>query len=181
MTLEVTVGAGEKGRTDLQCTCERGGRGRLFPNERNPCGWHFQFEALAQNDYSKRVHRLNIDLDGDRSSSLTEKERLVLGSCRFFTLSFPTLTILEWLDDTTKHGNHIFSTPPFPPTLRSLTFWGSWDSSVTQVNNLISLTFGNVPLTSIETVRLLISNNPSLETRHSLIPARLQEVPPLAF
>ena len=175
VTLEVTVDASEEGLAHPRgasgergarprCTCDPDCRGRLLPNERDPCEWHFQFESLAQNEYSKRVRTLNIHFD-EKYIPSTERKRLALGSCRFFTLSFPNLTSLGWEDNTTEHGNHIFSTPPFPPTLRSLSFQGSLVGPATQVSNLISFTFGNLETaTSIETIRVFILNNRSLES-----------------
>lgn len=164
VTLEVTVDASDEGRTHPHCTCDEDTRLRLIPNESDPCEWHFQFESLAEAGHSKRVHKLNIDFDG-MDYVPGEWIRLALGSCRFFTLPFPYLTDLRWEEDETEHGNYIFSTPPFPPTLRLISFKGSWDGSVTQVNNLISFTFENYKdKTDIETFRSFISNNRSLES-----------------
>ena len=148
VTLEVVVDASEEGRLHPECTCDEDTRGRLVPNESDPCEWHFQFESLAEAGHSKRVYELNIDFEGG-GIPLAEKVQLALGSCRFFTLSFPHLTSLEWLESRTEHGNYIFSTPPFPHTLRFLSFMGSWDGSVTQVNNLISFTFENEGIISL--------------------------------
>jgi hypothetical protein len=163
VTLEVVVDASEEGRFHAECSCDEDTRGRLVPNESDPCEWHFQFESLAEAGHSKRVHELNIDFEG-RGIPLAEKVRLALGSCQFFTLSFPHLTSLEWMESRTEHGNYIFSTPPFPHTLRFLSFMGSWDGSVTQVNNLISFTFENEEIISLEAIRLFILNNRSLES-----------------
>ena len=163
VTLEVTVDASEQGRVHLRCTCDKDNRWRLLPNERNPCEWHFQFECLTQDGHSKRVEKLNIDFDGLWIPP-EHRKQLALGGCRFFTLSFPKLTSLGWEEEITEHGNYIFSTPPFPPALRSLSFKGTWDGSVTQVNNLISFTFGNYDTINIETIRLFILNNRSLES-----------------
>ena len=164
MTLEVTVDVSEEGWVRPQCTCDKDQRWRLLPNERNPCEWHFQFESLAQNKHSERVHTLKVDFEGPSYIPPEQRKRLALGSCRFFTLSFPNLIGLEWEEDTTEHGNHIFSTPPFPPTLRTLSYKGTWDGSVTQVGNLTSFTFGSNDTVSIETIRLFILKNRSLES-----------------
>jgi len=174
VTLEVTVDASEEGRArprgpseercaQPRCTCDMDGRGRLLPNEGNPCEWHFQFESLAQKGYSKRIYTLNVGFDGEYIPP-EERQQLALGSCRFFTLPFPNLAGLGWEDDTTEHANHIFSTPPFPPTLRSLSFQGSWGGSATRVSNLVSFTFGSSGTVSIESIRLFISNNRTLES-----------------
>jgi len=167
VTLEVTVDAREEGWPHPRCTCSRDTRARLVPNESNPCEWHFQFESLAEAEHWKRIHKLNIHFDGVYwLANQGQRKLLTLGSCRFFTLSFPHLTNLKWEEEDTEHGNYIFCVPPFPPTLRFLSFRGSWDGSVTRVNNLVSFTFENhyEDKINVETLRLFISNNRSLES-----------------
>ena len=164
VTLEVTVDASEEGWSHPRCTCDQDTRRRLVPNESNPCEWHFQFESLAESGHSKRVHKLNIDFDR-LCHRQGERRQLALGSCRFFTLSFPYLTSLEWAECGTEHGNYIFPIPPFPPTLRFLSFLGFWSGSVKQVTNLTSFTFENyLDKIDVESLRLFISSNRSLES-----------------
>jgi len=167
VTLEVTVDTSEEGWSHRECTCDEDTRGRLVPDESDPCEWHFQFESLAEAEHRKRVHKLNIRFDGIYYLNQGNEVQLALGSCRFFTLSFPHLTNLNWEEGgDTEHGNYIFSVPPFPPTLRFLSFRGSWDGSVTRVNNLVSFTFEGrySDKINVETLRLFISNNRSLES-----------------
>lgn len=164
--LDVTVDVGEKAWTRPGCTCEKDGRKRLLPNEANPCEWHFQFESLAKPKHSNRIRALDIDLDGEWTV-VEKRERFALGGCRFFASSFPKLTTLGWKDEETDYANYLFSTPPFPPTLRSLTYVGAWSPLIAPVNNLTSFTFeGDCGLegTNLEVVRLFLSNNRSLES-----------------
>ena len=114
VTLEVTVDACEEGRTHPLSTCDEDTRGRLIPNESDPCEWYLQFELLAEAGHSKRVHKLNIDFDGIHYVP-GERNRLTLGSCRFFTLSFPTSRTLNGRKTTRSTGT-IFS-PPHPSLL----------------------------------------------------------------
>jgi hypothetical protein len=98
---------------------------------------------------------------------MAERARFALGSCRFFTSSFPQLLTLTWKNEETKHADHLFSIPPFTPTLRSLTYVGAWSSLTAQVNNLTSFAFETDfgPWgTNTEAVRLFMSNNRSLES-----------------
>jgi len=90
---------------------------------------------------------------------------LALGSCRFFTSTFPRLVDLEWWSEGT-HADYLFSTPPFVPPLRSLTYWGDWNSLVRQVNNLTFFSFFHkgTSQVSTEAFRLLMHNNSSLES-----------------
>ena len=163
LDLEVTVDARDEGRAHQRCTCEQDTRERLVPNERKPCEWHFQFESLTESGHSKRVRKLNINFLGTYIPG--ERRRFALGSCRFFTLSFPCLVSLGWMEDDTEHGSYIFSIPPFPSTLRSLYFTGSWDGPVMQVTNLTSFTFERYDdKINVETFRLFITNNRSLES-----------------
>jgi len=59
--LDVMVDASGWGLVHLGCTCDRDDRERLLPNERNPCEWHFPFEALATPEHSKRIRTLDVD------------------------------------------------------------------------------------------------------------------------
>ena len=95
-----------------------------------------------------------------------EKVRLALGGCRFFTSSFPQLTTLSWKNVNTKHANYLFSTSPFAPTLRSLTYVGPWDGLTARANNLTSFVFENDGLYAIrvEDFRSFLLDNRSLES-----------------
>ena len=165
--LDVTVGAYEGGRVLPGCTCDKDRRGRLLPNEGNPCEWHFTFESLATSVHSKRIRTLSIDFrytSFGRYPSLGRK-KLLLGGCRFFSMSFPQLTNLEWKSAEMGDTIHLFSNPPFTPTVSSLSFEGSWDGLFTRVKNLTSFTFMNYEDTiHVETFRLFMSNNRSLES-----------------
>jgi len=112
-------------------------QGRLLLNESNPCEWHFQFELLAETRHSNRIHALDIEFDGGWGP-ITERARLALGSCRFYTPTFPKLVTFTWKNEGVAHADYLFSIPPFVPTLRSLNYVGDWNSLVTQVNNLTS-------------------------------------------
>ena len=160
--LNVTVDAGKDGRIHSGCTCDKGCRGRLLPNESNPCEWHFQFESLAETKHSNRIHALEICFDG-RWIPMAERARFRMGACRFFTSPFPQLVALTWRNEESNHVNHLFSIPPFVPTLRSLTYVGAWSGLIAQVNNLTSFAFESCfGHTSTEAVRLLMHNNRSL-------------------
>jgi len=127
VTLDVTMDAGERGWAYLGCTCDMDKGGRLLPNKRNPCGWHFVFESLATPTHSKRIHILNIDFHSpDDTFPIEERVDLSFGSCRFFTLSFPQLTDLRWDGKWLEHTDHLFRNTLFTPTVRSLSFAGSW-------------------------------------------------------
>lgn len=135
----------------------------------DPCEWHFQFESLADTKHPHRIRALDIDFGGTwwgPEEERAEKIRLELGSCRFFTSSFPQLTTLTWSDEGAEYASHLFSTSPFTPTLRSLSYAGPWDGMVAPVNNLTSLVIeGNgSDMTPMEDVRLLLLNNRLLES-----------------
>jgi len=166
VALDVTVDASERARNHLDCTCDKDKRKRLIPNERNPCGRHFVFESLATPVHSNRIHTLNIDFQlPDDLPPFRETTGLSLGSCRFFDLSFPQLTSLGWECEGVAHTNHLFSNSPLTPTVRSLTFSGSWDGFFTQVKNLTSFILKNCEeYISLETFRLFLLNNQSLES-----------------
>ena len=169
-TLDVTVNASEQGRNYPGCTCDRDMRGRLLPNEGSPCQWHFTFESLATLEHSKRIRALNIDFRPPKppinmSSRRVESAWLALGSCRFFTFSFPQLTSLGWNDAQTEYTNHLFSNSPFTAAVRSLSFEGSWDGSFSQLKNLTSFTFVNrEDVIDVEILRLFMLDNRSLES-----------------
>jgi len=167
--LDVTVEARRLSKSHPNCTCDKGARERLLPNESNPCEWHFQFELLAETKHSNRIRALDIEFDGGDWVPITGRARLALGGCRFFTSTFPKLNTLTWKNEGTTHADHLFSTPPFVPTLRSLTYVGGWNSLITQVNKLTSFSFSfdfdsgpwNI---NTEAFRLLMYNNRSLES-----------------
>ena len=164
--LDVTVEAGRIGWIHEGCTCDKGGRGRLMPNEKNPCAWHFQFELLAKTKHSNRIRTLDINFDGEWTPS-TERARFALGSCRFFTASFPQLITLTWKNEDTNHADHLFADPPFVASLRSLTYVGGWSSLISQVRNLTSFVFDSESRpwgTGTEAFRSFMRNNRSLES-----------------
>ena len=164
--LEVTVDASEKGQCHPRCTCDADLRERLLPNETGPCDLHFVFEALVESRHSKRIRMLNIHFGEPDTSlrSIRSNVELALGSCRFFTLSLLQLTSLDWNDEATPYANHLFSVPPFPPTLCSLSFKGSWHGQLTQVNNLTVFALDCDLVLNAETFRTFMLNNRSLET-----------------
>ena len=162
--LDVTVDVVGEGPVDPECTCGKDQRGRLLPNERDPCKCHFVFESLATPVHSKRIHTLNIDFHPS-DGPFEEIAELSLGSCRFFHSSFPQLTDLRWDGLWLNYPIYLFPNSPFTPTVRSLSFAGSWDGLFTQVKNLTSLVFTNYEdELCIETFRLFMSNNRSLES-----------------
>jgi hypothetical protein len=139
----------------------------LRPNEKIPCEWHFAFEPLATLEHSKRIRTLDIDFRGTYNlDSHARGEIFALEGCRFFSLSFPQLTSLTWNGAGKIYAKHIFSSSPFTPTLRSLSFEGPLDGSFTRVNNLTSFTFVNHEAIgpSVEAFRLFMLNNQSLES-----------------
>ena len=166
--LDVTVEAKKLGEIHSDCTCDKGARERLLPNESNPCEWHFQFELLAESKHSNRIRALDIEFDDDWAP-ITGKARFTLGSCRFFTTTFPRLVSLTWKNEGAAHADHLFSTPPFVPTLRSLNYAGGWNNLITQVKNLSSFSFvfdlDSIPSRiNTEAFRLLMCHNRSLES-----------------
>ena len=167
VALDVTVEARKFGHVHPDCVCDKGRLGRLLPNESNPCERHFQFESLAETKHSSRVRALDIDFDGIPASFVVgaERVRLALGGCRFFTLSFPRLTTLSWKNEETMHANHLFSTSPFTPTLRSLGYVGSWNGLTAGINNLTSFEHegDGFDRICVEDFRSFLLNNSSLE------------------
>ncbi len=163
VTLDVTVEARMVAKIHSDCTCDEGPRERLrLPNESNPCEWHFQFELLAETKHSNRIRTLDIEFD-DYLSRHKDRARFALGSCRFFTLTFPRLVNLIWKNEGT-HADYLFSTPPFVPALRSLTYVGEWNSLITQVDDLTSFSFTDLSKINTEAFRLFMCNNRSLES-----------------
>ena len=160
--LDVTVDAYLWGRTRPGCSCDRDERKRLLPNERNPCEWHFAFEALAIPEHSKRIRTLDV---GFRRSYYGTTVELVLGSCRFFGSSFPQLATLGWDAGFTEHSKYTFSRSLFTPTIRSLSFNGYWGDFFTQANNLTSLTLAGCRYgIDAEAFRMFMLSNQSLES-----------------
>lgn len=165
--LEVTIGVDDVVGLHPSCTCDRGKRGLLIPSQTNPCERHFVFECLAETKHSERIRTLNIHFENAYYPP-EEGGQLSLGSCRFFDLPPPHLTGLEWRGEGTLYTNHLFSIPPFPHTLRSLSYEGSYHSQFMQVRNLTSFTLrsysGYSEGISAETFRTFMLNNQSLET-----------------
>ena len=160
--LDVTVNASGWGLVRLGCTCDRDHRERLLPNERNPCEWHFPFEALATPEHSKRIRTLVVDFRKPYYGNLVE---LALGSCEFFALSFPQLTTLGWDVGDSEHSKYTFSRSPFTPTIRFLSFNGPWRDFYTQASNLTSLTLAGCHHgIDAEAFRLFMLSNQSLES-----------------
>jgi len=158
--LDVTVDASEWELVHPGCTCDTDGRERLLPNERNPCEWHFAFEALTSPKHSTRIQTLDVDFNRPYYGEVVE---LAMGSCQFFALSFPQLVTLRWNAGYSKHSRYTFSRSPFTPTIRSLSFDGSWDGFFTQANNLTSLTLV-VLRVNAEDFRLFMLSNQSIES-----------------
>jgi hypothetical protein len=168
VTLDVTISALKQGKIYSDCTCDKGTGEWLLPNESKPCEWHFVFELLAETKHSNRIRALDIELDPGWKFPM-EKARLALGSCQFFTSTFPRLVTLTWTNEGTVHADHLFSTPPFVPTLCSLSYVGGWNTLIAQVSNLtffsFSQSFGLGPSeTNTEAFRLFMCNNRSLES-----------------
>jgi hypothetical protein len=164
VTLDVTVEAQMVGKIHSDCTCDKGPLQSVLPNESNPCERHFQFELLTETKHSNRIRALDIYF-GPYWLPCKDRALLALGSCRFFTSTFPRLVDLKWGSEGT-HADYLFSTPPFVPPLRSLTYVGDWNSLVAQVNNLTFFSFADIGSSEISTeaFRLLLHNNGSLES-----------------
>ena len=163
--LDITMDVDERGKHRPSCACDRDQRNRLLPNETDPCEWHFVFEILAKARHSGRIQDLNVSFYGAPSGLSDGCEELALGSCRFFTLPLTQLTSLGWDNWGASYANHLFSTPPFPPTLRSLSFRGAWHGRLTRVNNLTALVLDHqTDRINVEVLRTFMMNNQSLET-----------------
>jgi hypothetical protein len=165
--LDITMEAFEMVRPYPGCMCSTGfNRIFLSPNERTPCEGHFQFDTLVEVQHSNRIHRLAINFDESEVCEL-EKKRAVLGRSRFFASSFPRLATLRLKSKIRENAVGLFLTPPFPPSLRSLAYTGTWNHIITPVNNLTSFSFEGaltLGLISVEDVRLFMLNNRSLES-----------------
>lgn len=167
--LDITMEASQVTSVLTGCGCDEDRFGRLLPNGRSPCEWHFQFESLVENGHFNRIRSLAIAFYGGIVSG-AGRIRLLLGSCRFFTLSFPGLTTLSWdnqSSDTPEYAEYLFTTPPFLPTLHSLAYAGCWSDMITPVSNLTSFIFeGGIfaKEVDVEDVRLFLLNNQSLES-----------------
>ena len=168
VALEVTVEAKTLGKIHSDCTCHKKHPERLLPNDSNPCEWHFQFELLAETKHCNRIRALDIEFDNGWESVTGKAQFVRLGSCRFFTSTFPRLVTLSWRNLGSTDPDYLFSTPPFVPTLRSLTYVGVWNSLI-KVTNLTSFSLSLVnnfaPYEiNTEAFRLLMGNNRSLES-----------------
>jgi len=162
--LDVTISVSDVAQSHPSCTCDRGKRGQLIPSGINPCERHFVFESLAETKRSKRIHTLKIHFK-DVYSPPEERAWLSLGSCRFFDLPPPHLTSLEWKDGGTLYTDCLFTIPPFPNTLRSLSYEGTIHSQFTQVKSLTSFTLKDYfEKINVETFRTFMLNNQALET-----------------
>jgi len=128
-----------------------------MPNGRYPCEWHFQFGPLAGTERSRSI------LTGN--GHLRWRER---GS-RWEAVGFSPRPSLAWRNEGTNHADHLFSTLPFVPNLRSLTYVGGWSSLIAQVTNLTSFFFDSDSRpwgTNTEAFRLFMRGNRSLESLH---------------
>ena len=151
-----------------QCVCAESEENGYFfrPNEKTPCEWHFQYEALAEPKHSHRIRTLDINFDRVRVDG-NQVMWVSVENCRFFTSSFPMLATLKSESDPDCCDLHVFSTRPFPPTLRSLSYRASWSMMITSLRNLTSFVFGTSYeywWTSIEDVREFMLNNQTLES-----------------
>lgn len=164
ISLEVAVDALSHGKVHPSCTCNKDERSRLVPNEVKPCEWHFAFETLAEKRHSERIRALNIQFK-DIFAPDEEQVSLALETCQFFSLSSLPLTSLNWTDWRGERAIHLFSVPPFLPTLCSLSFKGPWNSQLVRLNRLTSFTFARLAnRVDAERFRTFLWNNQSLET-----------------
>ena len=151
---------GDRGRVPVGCNCDEDKSGRLTPNEKTPCEWHFTFEILAHPRNAKRIQVLNTD-----STIAVFRRALEFGSCRFFGSLFPQLTRLTWKDIGTEGPHRLFPDPCSLPHLRSVTFKGHWHHSLGRVHNLTTFIIEKFILcVDAEIFRLFASNNRSLES-----------------
>ena len=140
VALDVTVEAKTLGKIHWDCTCHKKRQERLLPNDSNPCEWHFQFELLAETKHCNRIRALDIEFDNG-CEPVTGKAQFVLGSCRFFTSTFPRLVTLSW-NSLIKHITNL--------TSLSFSLDSDFDSEPYEINT--------------EAFRLLMCNNRSLES-----------------
>lgn len=137
---------------------------RLHPNLKDPCEWHFAFESLTNPKHWKRIHTLNIRF-GDKYLPYKNQIRLALKRSWFFNLLPFQLTDLRLDNSGRPYTDLPFSSPPFPPTLRSLSLRGSWHAQLVKLNTLTSFTFSHYgQKIHPENFRTFILNNQSLET-----------------
>ena len=163
--LDVMIDVSEYVRLYPGCTCHRDGRGRLLPNEMVPCEWHFVFEALAELRHSTRILSLNVAFYPP-SIPAASTGKVALGSCRFFTLTFPQLSSLDWDNGWgLRFTNYLFSTPPFPQSLRYLTYKGPWSDYFAEITSLTFLKYeaNTNPVDPVAFQRFLL-HNPNLES-----------------
>ena len=163
--LEITVDVSEYVQGYRGCTCHGDYRGRLLPSDTAPCERHFVFESLAELRHSTRVLSLNITFYPPPIPAMNAT-KVALGSCRFFTSTFPQLVNLTWDNGWgLKFPDYLFSTPPFPQTLRRLTFKGPWSDYLATITSLTFFKYeGNAnPVDPVAFQRFLV-NNPNLES-----------------
>jgi hypothetical protein len=162
--LEVTIDARSRTPTHPLCTCDKYGWSTLVHNEINPCEWHFVFDPLAETGHSGRIHALRIYFSSGTSTRDGGGIWLRLRSSRFFDSPPFPLTSLEWNNEYTDYADGLFSTSLFRPTLRFLSFRGSWDEQLMKFNNLTSFTYSGYEELDAEDLRAFLVNNQSLET-----------------
>ena len=162
MPLEVTVDVYVRGPSYPSCTCDEDKESAFVPNDIKPCERHFVFESLAEKRHWERVHTLKIVFYTREDVCSRKQHSLALKSCRFLGIPSLQLTSLDW-DDRAGGVRHLFSAPPFVPTLRSLSFRGSWDDHITKLNHLTSFHLWSDRINA-EGFRRVILNNQSVET-----------------
>ena len=162
-SLEVTVHVHSHGRNRPSCSCNTDNRTRVVPNEISPCNWHFVFESLVETRHSTRIRSLIIRFSLDRYRNPKKQVKLALGCSQFFDMPSFQLTSLNWNDSNTGYATHLFSVPPLSPTLRTLSFSGSWHDQLLGIANLSSLTLERCSGVSTESFQKFIQNNQSLK------------------
>ena len=160
--LDVTIDTDTRKREHPGCACDKVSRDS-YPSHRNekiPCEWHFQLDPLANPRHSTRLSALDITFDRWKQGDF------LFENCPFFATSFPKLSTLKCEADV-KDSMYLFTTPPLPPTLRSLTYKGPWNNLIASVKNLTSFVLINYDIEegcNVEDLRLFMLNNQSLET-----------------
>jgi hypothetical protein len=121
---------------------------------------------MAETRHSRRIRALSILFFDSAYIFGKEAVSLALGSCRFFNIPSLQLTRLQWSDGDRWHTDHLFSAPPFVPTLHSLSFRGGfWNGRITNLNKLTSVAIeDHREDIDAEIFRTFILNNLSLET-----------------